>query len=61
MAFRPENVAGIYSIWKQIADLEARRLACREWNPAMARAIGRKILRRAHVLATLVARDQVEI
>lgn len=53
------NCGGIWQLWKQIAELESKRLEVEEWNPGMARAIGRKILRRATALAELLARDKV--
>lgn len=56
--YRNEHCGGIWQTWKQIAELEAKRLEVESWNPGMARAIGRKILRRATVLAELVARDK---
>lgn len=56
--FRPENVAGIYEVWKQIADLEAKRQHIAPYQPAMGRAIERKIRRRARILAVLITRDK---
>lgn len=58
MAFKPENCAGIYAVWNQIALLEKKRLHVADHMPPMARAIERKILRRARILAMLINKDK---
>lgn len=59
--FKAENCAGIYSMWNQIAALEKKRLHVEEHMPPMARAIERKILRRARILAMLIHKDKQEV
>lgn len=60
MAFLSENVGGIWQIWKQIADLEAKRQNIEQYDAALARGLARKIQRRTLVLTTLIANDQAQ-